>query len=191
MPIKLLGVVASGVVEAAGDYESIATVTVGSGGAASVTFSSIPATYAHLQVRCIARDDRGSNENSIAAYYNADSAGTNYGWHFLSGDGSSASAGDVLANSGVPLSFGIAASANITAGIFGTSVIDILDYANTNKFKTNRVLMGMDRNGGGLVRLISGLWRSTAAISTINIFPFASASFVQYSHFALYGIKAA
>jgi len=140
-------------------------------------------------VRCIARDNRGTTENSIAAYYNADSAGTNYGWHFLSGDGSSASAGDVLANGDIPLSFGIAAADSASASIFGTSVIDILDYADTNKYKTNRVLMGMDRNGGGLVRLISGLWRSTAAISTINIFPFASASFVQYSHFALYGIK--
>lgn len=190
MPI--LGIIASSKLTAVvGDYESIATVTVGGGGAASVTFSSIPATYTHLQVRCIVRDDRGTTENSIAAYYNADSAGTNYGWHFLSGDGSSASDGDVLANNGIPLSFGIAAASSASASIFGTSIIDILDYANTNKFKTNRGLIGLDRNGSGLLRLMSGLWRSTAAISTINIFPFASASFVQYSHFALYGIRSA
>lgn len=33
------------------DYDSIATTTVGAGGAASITFSSIPSTYQHLQIR--------------------------------------------------------------------------------------------------------------------------------------------
>jgi hypothetical protein len=63
MPI--LGIIASSKLTAAvGDFESIATVTVGGGGAATVEFTSIPATYTHLQLRYIAqKTSNGSNYN--------------------------------------------------------------------------------------------------------------------------------
>ena len=68
------------------------------------------------------------------------------------------------------------------------SVIDILDYANTNKYKTVRALHGSDANGSGLIALRSGNWRSTSAITRIDLTP-SSNNFKQYSHFALYGVK--
>ena len=158
-------------------FESIATVTVGSGGASSSSFTSIPSTYKHLQIRWISRSS-GSAYNPTVQF-NSD-AGSNYAMHYLSGNGSSASAGNIINTNNILLG-----SINNTANIFAAGVIDILDYADTNKFKTLRELQGADYNGSGTIDLWSGLWRSTAAISTINL-NFAS---TQYSSFALYGIK--
>ena len=171
---------------AVGDYESIATTTVGAGGSATVTFSSIPSTYKHLQIRTLARDSRAvGNLSNMYISFNSDS-GSNYARHELTGDGSSAGAGS--ATSQTSIYFGNCGSANIAANIFATTILDVLDYSNTNKYKTTRTLSGGDYNGGGVIALNSGLWMNTAAISTITITPLV-ANFVQYSSFALYGIK--
>jgi hypothetical protein len=75
-----------------------------------------------------------------------------------------------------------------TASVFGAGVIDILDYANTSKYKTIRTLSGWDKNGGGNVGLSSGLWLSTSAISSIVIGS-QTGNLVTNTQFALYGIK--
>jgi len=183
MPI--LGILASSTRVAAGDFESIATVTVGSGGSSTITFSSIPSTYSHLQVRFIART---GSTSSIYFRFNNDS-GSNYsGRHRLAGDGSSASASGSSSQTQI-YTFGLAGLPTATS-TFGVGVADILDYANTNKYKTFRQLDGGDANGSGTIELVSGAWMNTNAINEINI-GLDSGSFVQYSHFALYGIKSA
>lgn len=195
MTPPILGIFASAVTGGVSttSFESIATTTVGSGGASSITFSSIPSTFTHLQIRVLSRDNRtGGTTNNISGYFNSDSNAANYYWHYMEGGGASTEAGSVTNLSVVPLSFGIAASSNASASVFGVSVIDILDYANTNKNKTIRVLSGSDTNGsGGYVRLASGLWSSTSAITAITLNPQTSGTYNQYTHFALYGIKAA
>ena len=164
-------------------YESIATVTVGSGGAADVTFSSIPATYTHLQIRCLtlfATADSGANIR-----FNSDS-GSNYSWHRILGNGSSVSAA-----AGANQTYGLVTiGAQSSSNIPGCSIIDILDYANTNKYKTVRDLAATDANGNGYITLLSSNWRSTSAITSIVIAG-AGGNFNQYSQFALYGIKGA
>jgi hypothetical protein len=75
--------------------------------------------------------------------------------------------------------------------LFGTVIIDILDYANTNKYKTQRSLGGNDRNGAGYIDFSSGNWRNTNAITSIDIKALYGTGFAQYSHFALYGIASA
>jgi hypothetical protein len=163
-------------------YESIATVTVGSGGSSSIDFTSIPSTYKHLQVRWFARDT-GSSLAYARMRFNSDT-GSNYAYHTLFGDGSSTGV-DTGANS----THAVAGLEGGSTNIFAGNVLDILDYANTNKFKTTRVINGVDVNGaGGYVEFTSSLWRSTAAITSINIFTQAF-SFSQHSQFALYGIK--
>ena len=82
----------------------------------------------------------------------------------------------------------LAVSANSTANCFGVAVIDILDYANTNKYKTYRSLTGGDANGSGQVLLRSSNWRSTSAVTSMTLYP-GVGNFTQYSSFALYGIK--
>lgn len=163
---------------AANSYESIATVTVGSGGSAYVEFTSIPSTYKHLQVRFIGRSS-GSPDTQVQ--YNGDTTTTNYRSHLLYGDGASVTASTIANTAYV----GYVATAS---NIFGVSVVDILDYANTNKYKTTRTLAGYDANGSGYAILYSHLWLSTSAISSLKIYP-NSGNFTQYSHFALYGIK--
>jgi hypothetical protein len=159
-----------------GDFESIATSIVGAGGVSSITFSSIPSTYQHLQIRghINAPDDWSFRFNS--------DTGTNYSAHLLYGTGSStvASALTNLARGYIGYGAG--------SGNLGSFVLDILDYKDTNKYKTTRALAGYDINGSGIIMFNSSSWRNTAAVSTITIFP-SSGSLAQHSHFALYGIK--
>ena len=184
----ILGSLSSGVTALPNSYESISTTTVGSGGSASVTLSSIPATYTHLQIRGILRASYNLSNTSMRLTFNSDT-GNNYTSHNLNTTGSgSVTAGD---ESGNPfIVFARAAYDGLTAGIFTSFVIDILDYANTNKNKTIRVLNGYDANGEGQVSLRSGAYLSTTAINSINLFSNVG-DIMQHSQFALYGIKGA
>jgi hypothetical protein len=76
------------------------------------------------------------------------------------------------------------------ANSYGASVCDILDYKNTNKYKTIKTVGGYENNdtGGGEASLFSGAWYSTSAIDTITFYPDAG-NFVANSQFALYGVK--
>jgi len=179
---NIAGVLAPYVATPTGDFESIQTTVVGAGGASSITFSSIPSTYKNLQIRAILRSAGASNASS-SMQFNGDTA-ANYSSHSLTGDGASASAGASVSASNIG---GVQYWTNTS--LFSTEIIDILDYANTNKYKTTRMLAGVDGNGSGYVTLTSGNWRSTAAISSIVINVQGANNFAQYSSFALYGIK--
>ena len=169
-----------------GDFESIATVTVGSGGASSIEFTSIPGTYQHLQVRFIARSNRSSSLEYGELQINGDT-GSNYRHHYLLGDGSSPSAGT---GSGTYIDTGYQAGNTATANAFGASVIDILDYANASKNTVMRLFGGFDNNGSGYVNIYSGLWVNTNAVTSLKIMPGVGSNFNQHSTAALYGIKA-
>jgi hypothetical protein len=177
----LLGIIASSLPAAAGDFESIATITVGSGGSATITFSSIPATFTHLQIRAVLKQSIGSG---AFARFNSDT-GSNYARHRVQGNGATASAtGDASQNKVL---------INTSQGFsdFGTIVMDILDYANTNKYKTERHLFGIDLNGSGAVGLESNLWRDTSAITQIEFISPNGGNYSEYSSFALYEIRSA
>jgi hypothetical protein len=180
--MNILGIIASSKFGDAGDFESIATVSVGGGGAADVEFTSIPATFTHLQIRGIALTSTGAN---LKMTLNSDT-GSNYSWHQLGGDGSAAFAG-----AGATQAFMYVGYCAGTASTPEALAIDLLDYANTNKYKTLRTLEGNDINGaGGYVTLWSGNWRNTNAVTSIKVFP-QSGTFSQYTQFALYGIRSA
>ena len=186
--MNILGIIASSQVTAAGDFESIATQTVGSGGSSSVTFSSIPATYTHLQVRMTTLSDvaTGAGGANVNLTFNSDT-GSNYAWHELYGTGASVAAGAGTSQAFIKTGY----TADSTASYTGACVIDILDYINTNKYKTIRALAGSDINGsGGYILFRSGLWQNTNTITSITLTN-QSGNLKQYSHFALYGIKSA
>lgn len=166
-----------------GSYDAIGVFNVGSE-VPTVTFSSIPGTYKHLQVRGIANNGETSGYNNQLLRFNGDT-GSNYAVHYVAGNGSSASASGSSSGTRINDIFRIPPT---STGHFGGFVIDVLDYANTNKFKTVRSLNGGDSNGSGWVGLHSGLWMSTAAITSMT-FISSSGNFGQYSSFALYGIK--
>jgi hypothetical protein len=162
-------------------YESIATATPS--GVTTITFSSIPSTYTHLQLRLLTRTATSASD-FIAIRFNGDTA-SNYTYHYLEGNGSSAYAGGAAPDTVITWN---GADGGDTANTFNACVFDILDYANTNKFKTARFLQGHDLNGSGLVGLRSGLWRNTSAINSITVLTF-SPNFATGSSIALYGIK--
>jgi len=170
-----------GVAPVTSSYYSIATQTVGSGGASSITFASIPSTYTHLQIRCSTLSS--SSFSNTLVTFNGDT-GANYTYHQLVGNGSSASA------------YGAASQNNAVLGQQGTTtypaaeIMDILDYANTNKYKTVRDLSGTDSNntGQGLIILRSSVWMNTNAITSITLTN-GGGNYAQYSSFALYGVK--
>lgn len=167
-------------------FESIETITLSSNQASAV-FSNIPSTFKHLQIRCLSRDDRPSTTiNNIHLEFNGDNT-TSYASHFMRGNSSSAStAADPNADS---INITYEPAANSTAGVFATTIYDILDYGNTSKYKTVRSLGGYTDNGSGNMVYQSGSWRKTDAINSIKLYCSATRSFVTHSSFALYGIK--
>ena len=171
----------------ANTYTLISSNTLTSN-AASVTFSSIPATYTHLQVRGIARTALASAPDVLRIRFNSDT-GNNYERHLLYGDGTSALA--AAAASGNLMTLGTIAANNSTASAFSAHIIDVLDYKNTNKYKTLRALNGFNNNttSNSEISLTSGLWQNTNAITSILIFADSASNLSQYSQFALYGIK--
>jgi hypothetical protein len=110
---------------------------------------------------------------------------SNYITHDLYGDGASVAANPTL---GSNIFAGTISAASLTANVFGAGIVDILDYANPNKFKTVRALGGTDGNGSGYVYYSSGSWRSTSPINVLNFFS-TSGNFVTNTRFSLYGIK--
>lgn len=178
------GVIASGG-GVASSFESIATVTVGSGGSTGITFSSIPQTYSHLQIRGIGRGTTNNPALGIVVRFNNDS-GANYSYHWLTGDGSSAAASN--SSNATFMDLFENPSSTSLANTFSGGVCDILNYSGTTTYKTARSFNGYDRNGTGNLYLWSGSWRNTAAITQIDLIPYA-ANIAQYSSFALYGVK--
>ena len=185
----MLGILASQITGhlSTNSFESIQTVTVGSGGQSSISFSSIPSTYKHLELRCIARDGGTSNDtSSFKMTFNSDTTST-YARHYLYGEGSSASSGFNQLTGFMYM--GCIVQNGATASVFGSSLISIIDYQNTNKYKTVKCLAGADWNGTGNITFSSGLWQSTSAITNISITSSSATNFAQYSSFALYGVK--
>jgi len=183
------GLGASVVLPVTNSYESIQT-TVLSSANSTITFSSIPATFTHLQLRILARTSQTAEVDDFAAIrFNGDS-GNNYVHHVLYSTGSgNAGSGEDRPFSSIP---GQRLPSNTAgANIFGAIVMDILDYRNTNKYTITRNVGGNDRAGSGSLYHESNQWRNTDAVTSITITTSTGLNFLTNSHFALYGIKGA
>jgi hypothetical protein len=166
----------------ANTFELIASSTVGSGGAASIEFTSIPATYTDL---CLKLSGRTSSTGSIYewVYIKFNSSTTGYSYRLLQGNGSSAASYNNTTQYAGDITDGTA-----TASTFGNYEVYIPNYAgSTNKsFSVDAVT---ENNGTTAVAdLVAGLWSNSAAITAVNFTP-RNGSFVQYSTAYLYGVK--
>ena len=182
MPI--IGIVASSITNStladAGAMVPLQVVTVVTSGTTSVTFTNIPQTYAHLQIRCVTVGP------AVYDYINLNGDATSsYAWHQFTGDGAS-----VTAANGSNTSLVYANQIGTSTTIPYVSTIDIFDYANTNKYKTLKIIGGQDTNGGGGIWFRTGHWRSNNGITQVS-FISSTGGYNQYAKFALYGIKAA
>lgn len=193
MPI--LGIMASQISgklwQPEGAYDSLATVTVGATAVSSIEFAGIPAGYKHLQIRAIYRTNAAfAGTLDMWMRFNSDT-GSNYSRHVLQGNGAAAAAGANITQTRIPFGNAIPGALS-TANTFGAAIIDILDYTSTNKAKTVRGLYGANDNTTNTeyrAQLNSGLWYATpTAITSITLLSELN-DLVQYSSFALYGIK--
>jgi hypothetical protein len=157
-------------------YEPIATTTLGSA-AASITFSSIPATYTDLRLVVNVTMATGT---TCRYQFNGDTS-TNYSTTYLLGDGSSASSGAVTNGS-----FIYASQYTASTTIPSFYSMDVFSYAGST-YKTMLTTGSNDRNGSGAVDRQVQLWRSTSAITSINIY--STGTFAIGTTATLYGIK--
>ena len=163
----------------ANTYTLIASNTVGSGGASSVTFSSIPSTYTDLLVTCSVRMNASSSPFYL--YFNASTS--NYTDKRLTGNGTAASS-----SSSSSARVGNYNGTDTTANTFSSHSIYIPNYASSN-YKSVSVDSVSENNAtAAFAQLLADLWSDTAAITSIKLEE-GSASFVQYSTFYLYGIS--
>ena len=179
----ILGIYASqisGHLAAPNSYASIAT-GVGTGSNTTIDFNSIPQTYTHLQIR---GSYLSSTSTVVIPSYNGVRTGGTYAIHGLRATGSTASSYGLTGYD----YWQIGTATNSSPTMPEVFVIDILDYTNTNKYKTTRWLAGNDFNGSGGIELGSVLWNNTAAITSIS-FPIASGNFPTGSIISLYGVK--
>ena len=182
----LLGTLSSGVAASTSSYESISTTTLAST-TATVTISSIPSTYQHLQLRLITRSSRAADTDDLNMIVNGITTAS-YSNHKLYGDGAAVTAAGVSSVT-IMEQIGKMTGDSSTADTFAATIIDIHDYASTTKNKTIRAFNGIDQNTTtGYVFLTSGLFQSTNAITNLT-FSCQVGSFVAGSTFALYGIK--
>ena len=169
----------------AGAYDALASVTVGSGGASSIEFTGIPSTYRHLQLRAISN---ASSTGQALMSFNGDTSTSSYSFHQIIGadigsPGADGYATGTLGGITPSLRFG-------GTSYFGTSVIDVLDYASTVKNKVTRTLLGYELFGSGQVQLVSGCWYNASdSINKITFTIQGGGTFVQNTQVALYGVK--
>jgi hypothetical protein len=169
------------------DFESIATAT-GTGSSDTITFTSIPSTYKHLQIRAFCGKVGSAGLASLE--FNNDSSSI-YATHRLIGDGVT----PVVAQgqTGRANTFYSIYTGGNTASALSGSIIDIHDYSSTTKNKIVRSFTGLDTNGNGTdsasLYLTSALWPSTSAITSIEIISGGGLSWSTSSVFSLYGIK--
>lgn len=170
------------------DYESIATVTVGAGGAATINFTSIPSTYQHLQVRGLLRSNIAATGGEYVTGKINNDSGTNYSYQYFGGNGTVAysGGGGSLANLNASQT---ALCANDLSNTFAINIWDFWDYSNTNKYKTVKILAGYNASSIGTAGQKTASWRSTSAINSLSFAPGSGTAWVQYSTLALYGIK--
>jgi hypothetical protein len=171
----------------ANTYVLIASTTVGSGGASSIDFTSIPATYTDLVVKVSLRAANAAAYNSANLTFNGSATG--YSEINLYGNSTGAVS---LSNSGTFIDYIWSDAANATTSTFGNTEIYIPNYAgSTNKSVSFDITT--ENNAGttnsSFAGVMAGLWSNTAAINRVTITAGSSSTFVQHSTAYLYGIK--
>jgi hypothetical protein len=173
-------------------FQSIATLDAS--GTSSVTFSSIPQGYKHLQIRYIARSTLGTADT----YYSQlrfNGATSGYTHAMMSGNGQTPSGGFNSQTSAGSIVVGYTIPTAGDGGTYGTGIIDIYNYSNGAMFTTTKATSGYNTNGvqsdtyvkGGMVMFSGSAWQSTSAVTSIQCYGVDTYS--SGSTFALYGIK--
>jgi hypothetical protein len=162
----------------------IASSTVGSGGASSIDFTSIPSTYTDLQIFFSTRDNGGGPYNNLYVTFNGSSSG--YSDRIIYGTGSAAAS---TSNSGAAqIAFAYSDQAGATANTFSNGIIYIPNYAGSNNKSVSLDSVTENNATQSFAALAAGLWANSAAINRVTLTA-AGQTLVQYSTAYLYGIN--
>jgi len=159
----------------------IERIEVGSGGAASIEFTSIPQTYTDLYVVVSGRTDRSAPGERLKIQLNSDSSAS----RSLEGGGSSVSSATYTTND-----IGILPSATATANTFGSSGIYICNYTSTTNKSVSSDSVNENNATYGEQHIVAYLATSTTAVTSLTLTTQLSNNFVQYSSASLYGVTA-
>lgn len=177
LPLWILAASGAGSAEA---YELIESSILTSS-ASSITFSSIPQDYKHLQLRAVTRQDGAVVYGNALLSLNGTSPSY---WHYLYTYNTSIYSGGYGSPYG---NYGFWATGNNAAtGVFAPTVMDILDYSSSSKNTTLKYLTGYNDSNSG-VALMSNLWSNTTAVTSLTIA--GTSNYVAGSRFSLYGIR--
>jgi hypothetical protein len=154
-------------------YQLIGAVTVGSGGAANIEFTSIPATYTDLLILCSLDSSLAAGADDIYIQFNG--SASNFNWKNLLGTGSSA-----ISQNNTNNQAGSIPAANVTAGVFGNASLYIPNYAGSNYKSISSDSVVENIGTVGYQALYATLWSDTAAITSIKLLP-NSGTFLQHS----------
>ena len=164
-------------------FIKIASVTVGSGGAATISFSSIPSTYTDL---CLKISGRNTQPSSIL-YLTFNGSSSGYSYRRLYGNGSSAASDSASSQSSIAfIAFQVS---TYTASTFSSSEVYVPNYAGSNNKSVSIDEVTENNATLSVAALDAGLWANSAAITSITLTPDSSGNFAQYSTATLYGIK--
>jgi len=170
-------------------FELIQRTTL-TGSQVGISFTSITGTYKHLQIRGIARSDRGSTPDDIHMKFNG---GGTYSTHRINNDGTTSyaeggnSAQIAINRNNLP-------SPSVASNYYLSFVVDILDYANTTTLKTAKIYAGLDNGTTSYIgtQFIGGMCTTnTNAITSISFTEETGANFISGTSIGLYGIKGA
>ena len=165
----------------------IATSIVSGSSAQLITFSNIPQEYKHLVLVGASRSSGSVGNYSVGGRFNDDSA-SSYSFHVLYGSGSG-----VLSSGVGSFDYNYAINSNgasYAAGVFTSSIWEILDYSSSQKFKTSRALHGSLDPSLNIINYVSTSWRSTAPVTKITLSPLTNGEWVIGTRFSLYGVTA-
>jgi hypothetical protein len=182
-------------------FESIATSSITTSGVTTtITFSSIPQTFTHLQLRSHARVENGGSLGQVWLQFNGDTA-SNYYYFTRTMDNTNSPTGPWDSADAVNLNeanhtkaiLENASGSGASANYFSCGVTDIQFYTDTNRLKSLRTRVGTVASVASTGQVSAGfntnLWNSTAAVSSITLTFGAGNSVAAGSHFALYGIR--
>jgi hypothetical protein len=163
-------------------YNLIATTTVGSGGAASIDFTGIPATYTDLQILASIRTDEANTFSYLFIKFNNNT--TSYSQRMLFGNGSGTGSSTFATTQTVDIN-----AASNTASVFTNLSVYIPNYAGGNN-KSFSIDSAHEQNGTSAYgEMTANLWSNTSAINQVTFYLSGSFKFVEYSSASLYGIK--
>jgi len=167
-------------------YNLIATTTVGSGGASTIVFSGIPQTYTDLMMVMSIRTSRASVADYAAVSFN--SSTSSFSLRVLSGSGSAASSAFYTSSPDSRI-VGQVVGNSSTASVFSNGSLYIPNYTSSNYKSYSLDATRENNTSGNEMGFGAGLWSDTAAITSVTITSWGSATLLEYSSATLYGIK--